>query len=302
MQVALRSESMSELGPMPPTPDVGPVAPDAGVLEPVAPGVHVWLGTDGAGGPGPNVGVVVEDDGITLVDTSCAPSAARALNERLKAFGLPVRRVVYTSSHVESVGGSSVFWMAARYGRPQTSALMEQPVPLEAYRRLVPSFARDFDDEGYATRPVSHVVDAAAWLTPLVCAVPVRGQQDQNLVVLVPSAGVVLAGAMASFGTTPNAWDGDPEAWADTLGELRDEAPVVVPGTGPVGGVDQLTALQAYLYATVDAEGDASRIPDGPWDDWTARDLDAVNVERAARLAGDDRSVPEAMLRRLGMA
>ena len=154
---------------MPPTADVGPVADDAGRLEPIAPGVWVWLGTDG-----PNVGVIVEDDGITLIDTTPAPSAARALNEELKRFGVPVRRVVYTSSHVESVGGSAVFWMAARYGRAQTNALLEQPVPVEGYRRLVPGYAHDYEDD-FTTRPVSHVVDAAAWLTPLVCAVPVSG-------------------------------------------------------------------------------------------------------------------------------
>ena len=286
---------------MPPTPDVGPVAPDAGTLEPDAPGVWVWLGRDGRGGPGPNVGVVVEDDGITLIDTLSAPSAARALNQELARFGVPVRRVVYTSSHVESVGGSAVFWMAARYGRPQTSALLEQPVPLDAYRRLAPGFAHDYD-EGFATRPVSHVVNSAAWLTPLVCAVPVAGQQEQNLVALVPSAGVLFAGAVAPFGTTPNAYDGVPETWADTLGELREQASVVVPGVGPVGGPDHLVALQAYLYAVADAEGDARRIPDGPWDDWTERDLDEVNVERAARLARDDHDAPVAMLRRLGLA
>jgi glyoxylase-like metal-dependent hydrolase (beta-lactamase superfamily II) len=292
---------MTELGPMPPTPDVGPVAPDAGVLEPVAPGVWVWIGTDGAGGPGPNVGVVVEEDGITLVDTLSAPSAARALNNELhRRFGAPIRRVVYTSSHVVSVGGSAVFWMAARYGRPQTSALMEQPVPLEAYRRLVPGYAHDFDTE-FATRPVSHVVDAAAWLTPLVCAVPIAGHQEQNLVVLVPSAGVLMAGTMASFGVTPNAYDGDPERWADALGELGEQASVVVPGTGRVGSSSDLTALQAYLYAVADAAGDPGRIPDGPWDDWSGRDLDEVNVERAARLATGDDGVPSAMLRRLGL-
>jgi cyclase len=292
---------MTELGPMPPTPDVGPIAPDAGSLEPIAAGVWVWIGTDGRGRPGPNVGVVVEDDGITLVDTLSAPSAARALNQALQRFGVPVRRVVYTSSHVESVGGSAVFWMAARYGRPQTSALLEQPVPVDAYRRLVPGYAHDYDEE-FATRPVSHVVDAAAWLTPLVCAVPVQGHQDQNLVVLVPSAGVLFAGAMASFGTTPNAYDGDPETWADTLGELRDQAPVVVPGTGPVGGPDHMTAVQAYLYAVTDAGGDPRRIPAGPWDDWADRDLDEVNVERATLVSGDDRGVPVSMLRRLGLA
>jgi hypothetical protein len=293
--------AMTELGPMPPTPDVGPVAPDAGSLEPVAPGVWVWIGTDGQGRPGPNVGVIVEDDGITLVDALSAPSAARALNERLKAFGVPVRRLVYTSSHVDSVGGSAVFWMAARYGRPQTSALLEQPVPLDAYRRLVPGYAHDYDED-FATRPVSHVVDAAAWLTPVVCAVPVHGAQEENLVVLVPSVGVLFTGAMATFGTTPNAYDGDPEAWADTLGELHDQATVVVPGIGPVGGPGHLIALQAYLYAVVDAGGDPRRIPDGPWDEWGGRELDEVNVERAVRLAGDDRGVPVAMLRRLGLA
>jgi hypothetical protein len=291
---------MTDLGPMPPTPDVGPVASDAGRLEPVAPGVWAWLGTDGDGGAGPNVGVIVEEDGITLVDTHCAPSAARALNESLKPFGVPVKRVVYTSSHVGSVGGSSVFWMAARYGRSQTSALLEQPVPLDGYRRLVPGYVGDFDDT-FATRPVSHVVDRAAWLTPLVCAVPVTGQQDENLVVLVPSAGAMFTGPLATIGTTPNAWDGNPEVWADTIGDLVDQATVIVPGVGPIGSRSHLAVLQAYLYACADAGGDPRRIPDGPWDDWADRDLDAVNVERAARLANDDRGVPHAMLKRLGL-
>ena len=289
------------LGPMPPTPDVGPVAPDAGRLEPLSPGVFVWRGTDGAGRPGPNAGVIVEDDGITLVDTVSAPSAARALNEELKGFRVPVRRVVYTSSHVDAVGGSSVFWMAARYGRPQTSALLDQPVPIDAYRRLVPAYADEFDEE-FRTRPVSHTIASAAWLTEKVCVVPTAGAQAENLVVLVPSAGVLFAGAMASFATTPNAYDGDPETWADALGELGEQAPVIVPGVGPVGDAASMLVLQAYLYAVVDADGDPRRIPDGPWDDWADRDLDEVNVERAARMAAGDAGVPEAMLRRLGLA
>ena len=59
--------------------------------------------------------------------------------------------------------------------------------------------------------------------------------------------------------------------------------------------------LQAYLYACDDVSGDPSRIPAGPWDDWTGRDLDAVNVERAVRVAQGDRGVPRTMLERLGM-
>ena len=294
---------MSELGPMPPTADVGPVAPDAGSLQPIAPGVWAWIGTGAVG----NAGVIVDDDGITLVDTLVAPSAARALNAELQRFGTPVKRVVYTSSHVQSVGGSAVFWMAARHGRSQTSALLEQPVPIDAYTRLVPSFAHDYlatDAAGraYATRPVSHVVDVAAWLTPSVMVVPVGGQQAENLVVLVPGAHTLFCGAFASFGTTPNAWDGDPETWGDALGELAAlDATVIVPGAGPIGTPHHLGVQQAYLYACAEAQGDPRRIPDGPWDDWSDRDLDAVNVERAALLTRGEHAVPRTMLQRLGL-
>jgi glyoxylase-like metal-dependent hydrolase (beta-lactamase superfamily II) len=294
---------MTDLGPMPPTPDIGPVAADCGSLQPIAPNVWAWIGR-GTG----NAGVVIEDDGITVIDTLLAPSAARALNNELAdRFGLPIKRVVYTSSHLDSVGGSAVFWMAGRYGRTQTNVLLDQPAPIEAYKRLSPAWAHDYDtnprtaEVPFSTRPVSHVVDTAAWLTPVVLALPVSGQQSENLVVLVPSAGVMFAGAFATNGTTPNAWDGNPSVWADTLGELADQATVIVPGHGPIGAPRHLQLLQAYLYACDDAGGDPARIPAGPWDEWSGRDLDAVNVERAARLANDDFDVPHTMLKRLGI-
>lgn len=295
---------------MPPTPDIGPVAADCGSLQPVAPNVWAWIGHGSSNDAG-NAGVIVEEDCITVIDTLSAPSAARALNNTLaERFGLPVKHVVYTSSHLDSVGGSAVFWMAARYGRTQTNVLLDQPAPIEAYRRLAPTFAHDFDTDPrtaevrFATRPVSHVVDAAAWLTPLALALPVSGQQSENLVVLVPSAGVIFAGTFATIGSTPNAWDGNPAIWADTLGELAEQigaSGVVVPGRGPIGATRHLHALQAYLYACDDADGDAARMPAGPWDEWSHRDLDAVNVERACRVAADDYGVPRTMLERLGM-
>jgi glyoxylase-like metal-dependent hydrolase (beta-lactamase superfamily II) len=268
-------------------------------FEPLGDGIGVWRQSPHGHGR-PNAGVVVEDDGATVVDTLLTPSQARPLAAAIEAMGVPVRRAVLTSSHVEYVGGSSVFWMAARYGRLQTSALLDQPPNLEGYRRLYPEWADEFDDE-FTTRPISHTVDTAAWLSPRVCVSPTSGQMDENLVVVVPSAEVVFAGAMCVFGVTPNAFDGDPGAWADALADVGELAPVVVPGIGPVGGADDVLALQAYLYACVDAEGDPTAIPEGPWDRWPDRHLDAVNVERAALLAVGDHSVPPSMLRAIGL-
>jgi cyclase len=270
----------------------------AASLERLAPGVLAWL-HDRPGHGRTNTGVVVEGDGATVVDCQLTPAAAAEVAAELE--GVAVRRVVYSSSHAEFTGGSKVFWMAARYGRAQTSALLDQPPNLEVLRRLHPADAGAFDD-GFATRPVSHTVDTPAWLTEAVCALPATGQQAENLVAVVPAADVLFAGAMACFGVTPNAFDGDPAAWADALGELGELAPVIVPGIGPVGGPDDVVALQAYLYACVDAEGDPAAIPPGPWDAWPDRHLDAVNVERAALLATGDHTVPPTMLHLLGLS
>jgi cyclase len=282
--------------------------PSAELVE-LAPDVLVWLQSP-AGPDRPNAGVIVAPDGITVVDTLLVPSQAAALEAALAPGGLPVRRAVYTSSHIGHTGGSPVFWMAARYGRSQTSALLDQPPNIAVLQALHPGAADELAELAERpTRPVSHTVDVAAWLTGSHLVVPTQGQMLENLVVLVPEArasgeeqaGILFAGAMASFGVTPTAFDGDPGAWADALGELADLAPTVVPGTGPVGGADEMLALQAYLYSCVDAEGDPANIPPGPWDAWTDRHLDEVNVERAARLAEGDAAVPTAMLRLAGL-
>jgi cyclase len=274
--------------------------PPAASLHALAPGVFAWMETPPAHGV-TNAGVVVEGDGITVIECLLTPDAAQPLVDELSSFDLPVRRAIYTSSHIEFVGGSSKFWMAARYGRAQTSALLDQPPNVEVYRRLYPDAAEVFDEE-FSTRPVSHTVNEPAWLTPAVCAVPTTGQQLENLVAVLPGADVVFAGAMCCFGVTPNCFDGNPGGWAESLGDLAEMASTIVPGLGPVGGADEIVALQAYLFACADAEGDISAIPPGPWDAWTDRHFDEVNVERAAMLARGDAGVPPSMLRLVGMA
>ena len=273
----------------------------AGVAElrPLGGGAWAWVQTPHRHGR-PNAGVIVDDDGVTVVDTLLVPSQALALADAISSLDAgPIRRAVYTSSHAEYTGGSSVFRFAARYGTPQTSALMDTPPNTEAFKRLHPEVADEFDE--LDTRPVSHTVDSAVWLTTSVCLVPTGGQMEQNLVAFVPSADTLFAGAMCSFGVTPNCFDGDPVAWADALGDLAELAGRIVPGVGRVGGPVDLLALQAYLWACAEADGSVERLASGPWEDWSDRHFDEVNVERAAMLAAGNTSVPPAMFRLLGL-
>jgi cyclase len=267
-------------------------------LHELAPGVHVWLHEPGDADR-PNAGVVVDDDGITVVDALLTPAQAAPLAEVLAAVGLPVRRLVLTSSHVQYVGGSKAFPLAAVYGTAQISAHLDQPPNIAGYQRLFPLHALDLEE--LTTRPVSHTVAQPAYLTATAIAVPASGELAENLVVQVPEAAVLFGGALCWFGVTPRCFDGDPAAWADALDTIVTYAPIIVPGHGPIGGEEELRDLQAYLRACVAADGDASRIPAGPWDAWPGREFDAVNVERAAMLARGDRSPPPSMLRMLGL-
>lgn len=267
------------------------------MLTEIAPGVGLW---QGAGGPGePNAVVVVDDDGLTVIDALLSPVQAEPFAAACDAVGLPVRRLVATSSHVEYVGGSTRFPLAGVYGTPQISAHLDQPPNIDGYRRLFPAHAAEFDE--LVTRPVSHMVTEPAWISATAVAVPLAGELDQNLCVQVPDQGVVACGALASFGTTPLLFDGDPSAWIASLEVILGYGSVFVPGHGPVGDAEDIRALQAYLRACVEARGDVARLGRGPWDTWLAREYDAVNVERAAMLASGDPAPPPSMLRLLGL-
>ena len=270
-------------------------------MDALAPGVYAQL-ADRPGHGAANAAVVVDADGITVVDTLMVPSQWEPFGAEVDALGLPVRRVALTSSNVEFAGGTTRFRLAAVYGRAQASTHLDQPADPELFRKLHPAFADGFDDD-FRTRPVSHVVEAPVQLTPAVALLPFAGQQEENLVAAVPGAAVVIAGAMCAFGVTPNAAQGDPARWADELDRLVDLAPIVVPGHGPVGGEEEVRELQAYLRACVEAGGDVGRLAAGPWRDWEgASTWDAVNVERAALLAEGRDEPPPTLLRRLGLA
>ncbi len=269
------------------------------MLDLLVPGVYAWLQLPSAPGRA-NAGVVVDEDGVTVVDTLFTAAQWEPFGAEVDALGLPVRRVVLTSSNAEYSGGTRRFRMAAVYGRPQTSAHLDQPADPALLRRLYRDHADDVDDE-FATRPVSHVVDAPVQLTPAVVLHPLPGQQEENLVAHVPAAEIVFAGALCSFGVTPLAHQGDPAAWARSLDTIADLAPIVVPGHGPIGGEEEIRELQGYLEACVAADGDPARIPPGPWDEWAAREHDVINVERAAMLARGDDGIPPSLLDRLGL-
>src|SRR6266436_2455160 len=205
-------------------------------LHEIAEGVFVWLQPGGESGVS-NAGVILDEDGITVVDSLMVRSQWEPFAAAVAGLGRPVRRLVLTHAHIDHVGGSQ-----------QTSDLLDGEMPVVAYKAFMPAFTAEFDDLAeIGTRPVTHLVTDAAQLTPRVELLPANGHTDGDVMVLVADADVLFAGDLCFFGVTPLAFQGNPATWADVLDVVSELADTIVPGHGPIGGNAEIRDLQQYL-------------------------------------------------------
>ena len=190
-----------------------------------------------------NVGAVLGEDEVLVVDTrSWVAEATELLADLAALTRLPCRQVVNTHWHFDHCYGNATLRPAAIWG----------------HRRCVERLVRDgearrrrlMDDNPEVAEALAEVVldppdrpvgDAGADLEVGGRRVELhwcgRGHTDNDLVVVVPDAGVVFAGDLVEEGAPPQFGDAYPLEWPATLDRLLALAPpMVVPGHGDVVG------------------------------------------------------------------
>jgi cyclase len=119
--------------------------------------------------------------------------------------------------------------------------------------------------------------------------------QHGDTIIHVPGERVIFAGDVLFRRCTPMGWTGSYAKWFKCLDLMIELAPEsVVPGHGPICGVDGVVEMKAYLEyvlresraffdSGLPALEAAKRIEFGPYGDWRAPARLYMNVERAYR-------------------
>jgi len=311
-----------------PNPDAAPAPARvnrAPALVPYTRGLHqvadrVWAWTLPDGGYGwSNAGLVAGDGASLLVDTLFDLALTREMLTAMKPVTdrAPVTDALITHSNGDHTHGNqlldgSVRIIAAKgtaeeiaRGMPPEMLAMTQTANLGP---VATPYARErfghFDFSGIKVRNADETfdreltIDVGGRQVNLLNLGPAHTAADS--VVHVPDAGVLFGGDLLFIGCTPIVWAGPIANWVaacDTMIAL--DAPIVVPGHGPVTDPDGIRAVRGYLAHVAEQAEAAYRrglswaeaadtIDLGEYATWLDAERVVVNVYRRYRELAPD--------------
>jgi glyoxylase-like metal-dependent hydrolase (beta-lactamase superfamily II) len=235
-----------------PAPVVADVEPDE-----VAPGVHVI--PDGRVPLVPNIGIVVGEREVLVVDTGMGPKNGRRVLEKARALTDKPLVLTITHFHPEHGFGAQEFSEARIvYNRTQQAELAEKGAPyLDMFRTFGDAVADQL--EGIELVEPDEVYDGELMLELGGTTVELRefglAHTRGDQVVFLPEQGVLFTGDLVETRFfpifpwfPPDDVDVNGSKWIDVLARLEALQPdVVVPGHGEVGGPDVIAQVRAYL-------------------------------------------------------
>jgi glyoxylase-like metal-dependent hydrolase (beta-lactamase superfamily II) len=279
-------------------------------LHEIAPDVYACLQPDRGLGWS-NSGFINRAGGL-VVDTFWDLPHTRALIEQYaRVWKRPTQRVVNTHHNGDHCWGNQLFAGAEIIGHRLCAASFghERPASMQAIKQLagstdaaLASLARalePYDFSGIELTPPTTLFDDRLVLdldgvrAELLYVGPAHTAGD--VIVHLPAQRVLYAGDVLFRLCTPIGWEGTFAKWIDALDRIIKLTPdVIVPGHGPLCGVEGPREMSAYLsyvraesarhfadgLSTIEA---AKRIDLGPYAGWTEPERLIFTVARAYR-------------------
>ncbi|WP_165310732.1 MBL fold metallo-hydrolase [Microbacterium protaetiae] len=260
----------------------------AELMHRIADGVWAYIQPDG-GWMVNNMGVITGRDGSTIVDVTSTEARTRAFLEAVAAVtDEPARRLVLTHAHPDHCMGASLL--------PDVEVIAHRGAAdeLRAPEPPAPHIFEPFEQGDVHPRIPTVVFEDAVTITPAENPVEVRhpggpAHTRGDSYVWLPEQRVLFAGDLVFSGGTPFALSGSPAGWLRALEQMaRLEPEVVVPGHGPIGGVELFAPVADYLRFVIEAAAEAHRRGLSPLEAARALDLGAfAGLLEPERIAGN---------------
>jgi glyoxylase-like metal-dependent hydrolase (beta-lactamase superfamily II) len=187
-----------------------------------------------------NIGVVVGNDGLLIVDTRASHGQADQLREELaRLSALPVRWVVNTHWHWDHSFGNACFHEAEIWGHELCrEALTKRGEEMKAgAKEWLPADLHTVIDEVEIVPPAKTFSDTASLHIGKAVEMSYHGlaHTDADIVISIPDSGVAFMGDLVEESAPPSFGDSFPVLWPLTLSLAMTDVPdVIVPGHGDV--------------------------------------------------------------------
>lgn len=258
-----------------------------------------------------NSGLVNRAGGLVVDTFWDLPHTREMIDQYARVWPAPAGRVVNTHRNGDHCWGNQLFPGAEIIGHRLCAEEFEKesPAMMEALRQAgveedsdmakMAASLQEFDFNGIELTPPTTLVDDRLDLdldgetVSLLYVGPAHTQGD--MLVHLPERGVLFAGDILFRLCTPVGWEGTTERWVAALDRIIHLAPeVIVPGHGPLCGLEGPREMKAYLqYVRTEARPfydrempvleACKRIELGPYADWTEPERLIFNVSRAYR-------------------
>jgi glyoxylase-like metal-dependent hydrolase (beta-lactamase superfamily II) len=208
-----------------------------------------------------NIGAILGDDGVLIVDTRISHRQAdEILADLAELTQLPVRAVVNTHGHNDHAFGNHRFRPAPIWGHERCARMVRETgaAQLKTVAAAIPELAADLaevvlDPPDRTFDGESATLDFDAGGRRIELRHLGRGHTDNDIVVLVPDADVLFAGDLVEADAPPYFGDSYPLDWPATVEAMVEHVTgAVVPGHGTVG--DRAFAVRSMTELRTIAE------------------------------------------------
>ncbi len=283
---------------------------DKGLVE-LGDGLFAYLQPDGGWGWS-NAGLIVGEGSSLLVDTLFDLALTREMLDAMSAItgSAPIEALVNTHANGDHCYGNELVPDVDIIASAASAAEMNElpPQALDALLQLdVDPVTNDYLRRAFGpfsfgeitmTPPTTtftgrHSLQVADRAVELIEVGPAHTKGD--ILAHVPSADAVFTGDILFIYGTPIIWDGPVQNWIDACDLITGlGVSTVVPGHGPVCGLDGVEMVRGYLmwlrdqaaqrHAAGMSAADAARdIELGDYADWSDAERIAINVDSIYR-------------------